>query len=114
MPVILIPHRNIEVDDLGAAARPQQVVRLDVAVIDALAVEVDETLCHLPEEHEGIFWCEARVEDEVADILALYVLEEHIRRTIPWYYIGVNDAHDMRMLRQVHERLVLFLEAFQG
>jgi hypothetical protein len=57
-----------------------------------------EPLGHLPKEDQRVLRCEARVPDQIADVLAVDVLEEHVRRPVAGQHVGVDDAHQVRVL----------------
>ena len=51
--------------------------------------------------------------DQVANVLAVDVLEEHVGRPVAWEHVRVDDAHNVGVLGQVDEGLVLLLEPLQ-
>ena len=74
---VVRPNRNVEVDDLRALLGPEQIARLDVAVVKALLVQVNQPFDHLLSQLQRIFRGQQALLDHVADICAFDVLEHH-------------------------------------
>ena len=100
-------HRHIEVNDLRALLRPQQVARLDVAMVKALVMQVHQSIDRLLAQLQRIFGRQHVVADHVAHIRAFHVLEHQKGNATVWNDIRVQHAHHMRVLGDLHQVAVL-------
>ena len=106
-------HRDIEVDDLGALAGPEQIARLDVAVIDIVAMQVHQPVRHLPCKGQGIVRGEQPLVDHLADIQPLDVVEHDEGRTTAGQKVRVDNPHHVRMIGNPQEGAVFLLQPLQ-
>ena len=105
--------RDVEVDDLRPTVRPQEVSRLDVAVVDAVLVQMDEPFCHLASEINGVLGCEQTGLDHLPDVEPVHELEHDERRSPTGKQVSVDDLHDVGMIRNAKQRAVFLLEPIQ-
>ena len=115
MAVVFRADGDVEVSDLCPFYGPEEVVGLDVAVVEALPVEVNQPFGHLPIQKQDIFSIKSIVVDQIRNVFALDVLEEDVGRSLfPREHVGIDHPHDMRMFREADEGLVFLLEPLQG
>ena len=113
---VVRPNRNVEVDDLRALLGPEQIARFDIAVVEALLMQVNQPLDYLLSQLQRIFRGQQALLDHVADIGPFDVLKHHegnLRALWAGQHIGIQHADHIGVIRNLHEVAVFLLQPLQ-